>query len=158
DQAVNLTIQGAFKSAGQKCTATSRVIVQRNNYREFVHQLVEKTKTLTLGPGDDSAAYLGPVITEQARDRVFSAVERAASEGSKACCGPRPKDDARLNRGFYVAPTVIEGLRPEMEIAREEVFGPVLGVMEAADFEHAIELLNGVEYGLSASIFTRDLN
>jgi aldehyde dehydrogenase (NAD+) len=158
DQAVNLTIQGAFKSAGHKCTATSRAIVHRAVYPEFLRLLVERTRLLTLGPGDDGSAYLGPVITAQAREHVLSAVEQAESEGCRICCGPVLADEQRLNNGFYVVPTVIDGMRPEMQIAREEVFGPVLGVMQAEDFEHAIELLNGVEYGLSASLFTRDLN
>ena len=156
-QAVNLTIQGAFKSAGEKCTATSRAIVHSDIYDEFSRRLAEKTRALKVGPGDDSEAYLGPVISEQARDNILSAIDSARSDGTEMLCGGRCEDPA-LGNGFYVAPTVFGNVRPDSRIAREEVFGPVLCLMRAESFDHAVELLNGVEYGLSASLFTRDLN
>lgn len=157
EQAVNLTIQGAFKSAGEKCTATSRAIVHADIYDAFSRRLVEKTKALKVGPGDDASAYLGPVISEQAQANILRAIEEGRAGGAALLCGG-PLDDPALANGFYVAPTVFGDVPPDSRIAREEVFGPVLCLMRAESFDHALELLNGVEYGLSASLFTRDLN
>jgi aldehyde dehydrogenase (NAD+) len=156
DQAVNLTVQGAFRSAGEKCTATSRAIVHRDVYAEFARRLVERTGALKVGPGDDPDAYLGPVISERAQTAILKAIEDAQAEGAELLCGgSRP---AGLDQGFYVEPTVFGNVRRESRIAREEVFGPVLCLMAAEDMDDALRLLNDVEYGLSASLFTRDLN
>ncbi len=157
EQAVNLTIQGAFKSAGEKCTATSRAIIHKDVYDEFSRRLVERTKALKVGPGDDSSAYLGPVISEQAQANILRAIDDARSAGLQMLCGGR-MDNPELANGFYVAPTIFGNVTPDSAIARQEVFGPVLCLMRAESFDHALELLNGVEYGLSASLFTRDLN
>lgn len=157
EQAVNLTIQGAFKSAGEKCTATSRAIVHRDIYDEFARRLTEKTRTLKIGPGDDVAAYLGPVISEQAQQNILKAVTETTGEGELLCGGEAPSTP-ELAAGFFVQPTVIGNVSAEARIAQEEVFGPVLCLMKADNFDHALELLNSVEYGLSASLFTRDLN
>jgi alpha-ketoglutaric semialdehyde dehydrogenase len=158
EQAVNLTIQGAFKSAGEKCTATSRAIVHRDVYDEFTARLVEKTKALKVGPGDDNTAYLGPVISQQARDRILTSIEAARADGAELLCGGGRPDGEALANGFYVQPTVFGNVRPDSEAAQAEIFGPVLCLLRANDLEHAIELLNDVEFGLSASLFTRDLN
>ena len=158
EQAVTLTIQGAFKSAGEKCTATSRAIVHRDVYEAFAAKLIEKTKALPIGPGDEASAYLGPVITAAARDNIFRAVAAAQAEGAKLACGGSAPEGAKYEQGFYVAPTVFTDVQPTMTIAREEVFGPVLCLFRAENYDHALELLNGVEYGLSASLFSRDLN
>jgi aldehyde dehydrogenase (NAD+) len=158
EQAVTLTVQGAFRSAGEKCTATSRAIVHRDVYDAFAARLVEKTQSLTLGPGDDASAYLGPVITEQAQSGILNHIRSAQAEGAKLLCGGSAPSEANLRRGFYVLPTVFGDVDATMRIAREEVFGPVLCLMRADDADHALTLLNAVEYGLSASLFTRDLN
>jgi len=158
EQATNLTIQGAFRSAGEKCTATSRAIVLRDIYDAFAARLVEKTKSLKLGPGDDPDAYLGPVISESAQKDILGYIEIARREGAELLCGGGVPTGALFDRGFYVQPTVCGEVRPEMRIAQEEVFGPVLCLMRADDFDHAIALLNDVEFGLSASIFTTNLN
>ncbi len=157
EQAVNLTIQGAFKSAGEKCTATSRAVVTSGIYDEFTARLVEKTKALKVGPGDESEAYLGPVISEDAYKRILAAIDQAKSEGAELLCGGEPVTAGTCAKGFFIAPTVFGNVAPEMPIAQSEVFGPVLCLMRADSFDHAIELANGVEFGLSASIFTRDL-
>jgi acyl-CoA reductase-like NAD-dependent aldehyde dehydrogenase len=158
EQAVNLTIQGAFKSAGEKCTATSRAIIHKDIYDAFTARLVEKTKALKIGPGDDSAAYLGPVISAEARDRILSAISAAKADGSELLCGGSAPEGDNLANGCYILPTVFGDVKPESVIAREEVFGPVLCLMKSESFDHAVELLNGVEFGLSASLFTKDLN
>ena len=158
EQAVNLTIQGAFKSAGEKCTATSRAIVHQDIYDAFAQMLVEKTQALKIGPGDEASAYLGPVISEAAQTNIFRYIEAAKAEGVPLLCGGTVPADPDLAKGFYVLPTVFGEVKPETQIAQEEVFGPVLGLMRANDFDHALELLNGVEFGLSASLFTRNLD
>jgi alpha-ketoglutaric semialdehyde dehydrogenase len=158
EQAVNLTIQGAFKSAGEKCTATSRAIVHRGVYDEFTARLVEKTKALKIGPGNDGSAYLGPVISQQACDRILSAIEAARADGAELLCGGGCPCGDNLGSGFYVEPTVFGNVRPDSEAAQAEIFGPVLCLLRADDLDHAISLLNDVEFGLSASLFTRDLN
>jgi len=158
EQAVTLTIQGAFKSAGEKCTATSRAIVHADIYDEFAARLVERTELLKIGPGDDPDAYLGPVITEAARDNILRHIGAATTEGAKLLCGGSAPQASPLDEGFYITPTVFGDVQPEMRIAREEVFGPVLCLMRADDLNHALTLLNDVEYGLSASLFTRNLD
>lgn len=158
EQAVALTIQGAFKSAGEKCTATSRVIVHKDVYDAFVPALVQKTRSLKVGAGDVADAYLGPVISAQARDRVLRYVELAQSEGATLLCGGDAPTEADLADGFYVNPTLFGDVAPEMRIAQEEVFGPVLAILRADDLTDALSILNGVEFGLSASIFTRNLD
>jgi len=158
DQAVTLTLQGAFKSAGEKCTATARAIIHRDIYAEFTARLVEKTKALQVGPGDDPNAYLGPVITQEAQQRILQAIEAARAEGAELLCGGGVPRGEVFDKGFYVEPTIFGNVRPQMRVAQEEVFGPVLCLMQADDFDQALALLNDVEYGLSASLFTRDLN
>lgn len=157
EQAINLTIQGAFKSAGEKCTATSRVIVHRSVYETFAANLVERTSALKIGPGDDSSNYLGPVITETACENILCYISEAQAEGATLLCGGAA-DDPALAKGNYILPTVFGDVRPDMKIAKEEVFGPVLCLLPAEDLEDAIRLVNDVEFGLSASLFTRDLN
>lgn len=156
EQAVGLTIQGAFKSAGEKCTATSRAIVEAPIYDEFKARIVEKTQSLKLGPGDDAEAYLGPVISEAAQQNILVAVERARGEGAEILCGGKKPDD--LKAGFYVEPTILDGVSPDSRIAQEEVFGPVLVLLKADNPDHALDLMNGVDYGLSASLFTRSID
>ncbi len=158
DQAVTLTIQGAFKSAGEKCTATSRAIVHRDVYDEFTQRLVEKTKALRIGPGTDPDAYLGPVISKEARDRILDTLRSAAASGAQVLCGGGAPDGEVRERGFYIQPTIFGDVAPDSQLAREEVFGPVLSLMKADDLNHAVRLLNDVEFGLSASLFTRSLN
>ncbi len=158
EQAVTLTVQGAFKSAGEKCTATSRVIVHNDCYDAFTARLVERTKSLRIGPGDDSAAYLGPVISEAAQANILRAVREATDSGIALLCGGTAPDDSALQNGFYVQPTLFGDVPPNAPIAQEEVFGPVLCVLRAESTDQALTLLNGVAYGLSASLFTSDLN
>ena len=157
DQAVELTVQGAMRSAGEKCTATSRAIVIENIADDFTRRVVERVRHLTVGPGTDQHAYLGPVITDAAQQRVLGFVERAKTGGAQMLCGGMAGHRPDLAHGHYVWPTVIGGVTPEMEIAREEVFGPVLAIIRVPDFDTALSVANDVAYGLSASVFTRDI-
>lgn len=158
DKAVELTVSGAFRSAGEKCTATSRAIVVGNIAEEFTERVVERTKQLKIGPGTDPDSYLGPVISARARTRVLEQAALAEKKGARVLCGGRIPDDEELRTGYYVAPTVIGGVKPHMTIARKEVFGPVLAIIEVSSFDEAIDVANDVRYGLSASLFTDNLD
>ncbi len=158
DQAVDLTTSGAFRSAGEKCTATSRAIVVGPIIGEFTKRLVEKTKKLKLGPGTDPEAYLGPVITKSAQERILAHIELGKKEGARLLFGGGVPKGEPFDRGFYVEPTVFGDVRPEMKLAQEEIFGPVLAIIGVETFDEAIAIANGTRYGLSASIFTRDLD
>ncbi|MEP6756208.1 MAG: aldehyde dehydrogenase family protein [Chthonomonadales bacterium] len=158
EQAVNLTIQGAFKSAGEKCTATSRVIVHHDVYAAFACRLKEKTEALSIGPGTDPTAYLGPVISRDAQARILKTVADAKKSGSELLAGGSAPDSPALANGCYIKPTLFGNVSPDSAIASEEVFGPVLCLMKADSLDHAIELTNSVEFGLSASLFSSNLN
>ncbi len=157
DQAVDLTVSGAMRSAGQKCTATSRAIVVEPALDEFIDRVVRRVQNLPVGPGTDEAAYLGPLASEPQMRSVLDYIQSGADEGAEMLCGGVRLQGGLYDRGFYVQPTVFAGVSPRMKIAREEIFGPVLAVLPAADLDEAIHIANGVPYGLSASLFTRDL-
>ncbi|MDP9037085.1 MAG: aldehyde dehydrogenase family protein [Myxococcota bacterium] len=158
DQAVELTVQGAMRSAGEQCTATARAIVVDGVADEFSRRVTERVKRLELGPGTDPAASLGPVISEEARERILAHIARALSQGARLLCGgSAPADSERLKYGHYVLPTVLDHVQPTMAIAKEEVLGPVLAIVRVADFEAALRLANDVPFGLSATVFTRDI-
>ena len=158
NQALALTIQGAFKSAGEKCTATSRVIVDREIYPEFKERLVQMTKALKLGPGDFADAYLGPVISSAARENIIRAVAAAQEEGAELLCGGKIPEGSLFENGYYIEPAIFDKVTLNMAIAREEVFGPVLCLMETDGIEEAVYKLNETDYGLSASLFSQSMN
>jgi alpha-ketoglutaric semialdehyde dehydrogenase len=157
DQAAKLTVSGAFKSAGEKCTATSRAIVMNDVRDEFTQRIIKITESMSVGPGSGSAD-VGPVISERAHARILSHIDIARKEGAQVLAGGGVPDDESLSDGYYVAPTVLGGVTSDMTIAREEVFGPVLAIIGVDSFDEALDLANDVRYGLSASLFTRDLN
>ena len=158
EQAVELTVSGAMRSAGQKCTATSRAIVMDDVLEEFTERVVARVKQLKLGPATDEEAYLGPVISGEQRERIMTFIERGKSQGALLLCGGSIPTGDPYDQGFYVEPTVFANVDPDMAIAQDEIFGPVLGIIAASDFEHAMSIANGVRYGLSAGIFTHDIN
>lgn len=151
-------VGGAFSIAGQRCTATSRVIVHRKVYDEFVRILNELTAKLKIGPGSDDASDVTPLIDVKQADRVMGFIERCRTVGATILTGGRRLTGGVYDEGYYIAPTIVAGVTPEMEIAREEVFGPVLALFKADSYEEAIRIHNAVPYGLSASIFTKDVN
>ena len=157
EQATNLTLRGAFAYAGQKCTATSRAIVHDAVYDAFAARLVEKARALRIGPGSDESVVVPPVVSDDQQRSILAAIERGKSEAKLLCGGGAPRGDA-FARGYFIEPTIFGDCKPDSFLAQEEIFGPVLALLRARDLDEAIRLANGVRYGLSASIFTRDLN
>lgn len=154
DLAASLVAAGAMRFAGQKCTATSRVVVCREVEEAFLARLKRQVETLPLGPVTDAAAAVGPVISERARESLLAALGAA---GGRRVCGGAPPADPRFLRGYFLSPAILAGVDPDSPIAQEELFGPVLAVLTAENLEGALALANRTRYGLSASLFTRDL-
>ena len=154
DLAVDATISGGLKSTGQKCTATSRVIVQSDVYDEFKEKLVAEVSAITVGDGVESDSWMGPSVNESQLNTVLSYIEKGKEEGAKLLVGGNKVDN--LN-GYFVTPAVFDEVSPEMAIAREEIFGPVLALMKVGSLEEGLEVANDSEYGLSASIFTDNI-
>lgn len=157
EQALTLTLRGAFGYAGQKCTATSRAILLDSIYDVFAGKLVERAAALKIGPGSDESSVVPPVVSEEQHRSILAAIERGKSEARLLCGGGVPSGDAYKN-GFYIEPAIFGDVPAASSLAQEEIFGPVLSLMRARNFDEAIALANDVRYGLSASIFTRDLN
>jgi len=157
DRAVDNTINGAFASTGQKCTATSRVIVEAPIYDRFVERLVARTRALRVGPGMESATEIGPTIDADQLQTVLRYIEAGVKEGATLACGGRRLEEPPLDHGFFVEPTIFADVNDSMTIAQEEIFGPVLAVLRARDFDDAMRLANDVAFGLSASVQTQDV-
>ncbi|HKX71022.1 MAG TPA: aldehyde dehydrogenase family protein, partial [Acidimicrobiales bacterium] len=155
--AVDGAIFGAFGTSGQRCTSTSRLIVHPDVAGELVDRVVKRAGELRLGDPQDPAVDVGPVITASSAERIAGIVATAVDEGATVACGGESVSADGCTGAFY-APTVLTGVRPDHRIAREEAFGPVLAVLEAADLDDALAVVNGVEYGLSAAVYTRDIN
>ena len=150
---------GAFGTSGQRCTSTSRLILQKGIAAAVVERLVERTRTLVLGDPLDPSTDVGPVITADAAGRIVAMADAARDEGATLATGGSLRDDvAGCEGGTFVEPTILTGVKPTHTVAREEVFGPVLSVMEVDDIDEAVAVVNSVEYGLSAAVYTRDLN
>lgn len=154
DRAARLTAAGAMRYAGQKCTATSRVIVAKEVAAAFAGKLESTIRDLPLGPVTDPKAAIGPVISEAARDYLRAVCNQVSAE--RVFELPIPDEDG-FKRGFFYPPTVVYGAEPDSVVASTELFGPVLAVFPAEDLSHAIELANRSPYGLSATLFTSDV-
>ncbi len=157
DKAVLTAVRGGFGLTGQACTATSRVIVERPLLREFSERLTAAARGMKVGPGLSDGAQMGPAVSAGQRKTDFDYVEIARDEGAEVLFGGGPPDGAAYRRGHFVQPTVLGNVRPDMRIAQEEVFGPVIGVLAVDDLEEAFAVANNVSYGLSAAIVTNDL-
>lgn len=157
-KAVGSTVNAAMFSTGQKCTATSRVIVEDGIYDEFVAALIDAVKALRVGNGLDEGVQIGPAIDRAQLETNVRYCEIARDEGAKLACGGRVLDEGAYAKGFFFEPTVFTAVEEDMRIAREEVFGPVLAVIRAADFDDAMRIANKVEFGLSASIQTQNVS
>jgi len=147
-------VRSAFQNSGQICLCGSRVLVERNIHVEFRDALVERAMTLRVGDPVDEDNQLGPLVSQAHFDKVLAALDRARAEGGTVLCGGRALD----RPGWFVAPTVIEGLGPDCASNREEIFGPVVTLQAFDTDEEALALANAGDYGLSASVWTRDLN
>ncbi len=156
DLAVEAITWSAYGTTGQRCTATSRLIVQRGIKPRLLDALVEKARTLKLGNGLDDAVNVGPLVNEKALTKVSSYMQVAQSEGVRILTGgQRP---AHLSKGYFFEPTLFDGVQRGMRVEQEEIFGPVLSVVEVGSLEEAIDVNNSVQYGLSSSIFTENVN
>ena len=157
DKAMNGIVQGAFGSTGQRCTATSRVIVEESVHDQFVTELIDRTSKLTVGDGIDPANDVAPLSSQNQKDKVLEFIGIGAEEGADLAFGGRDLMDGDLKEGYYVEPTVFTGVTSDMRIAQEEIFGPVLTVFRAKDLKEAIDIANSVEFGLSSSVYTKDI-
>jgi aldehyde dehydrogenase (NAD+) len=157
ERAVDNTINGAFASTGQKCTATSRVIVESPIYDRFVARLVARARELKVGPGMDPATEVGPAIDADQLSTVLRYIDAGVNDGATLACGGRRLGHPPLDHGFFVEPTIFTDVHEAMTIAQEEIFGPVLAVFRARDFDDAMRLANQVAFGLSASVQTQDV-
>jgi alpha-ketoglutaric semialdehyde dehydrogenase len=159
DLALEGVLWGAFGTTGQRCTATSRVVVHRKVAKKFTNMLADRAKQLRLGSGLNEKTDVGPVINRDASEKILEYIEIGRSEDkAKMLCGGRRAEKGDLKHGFFIEPTVFAEVQPQMRIAQEEIFGPVVSVLECRDLDHAIGIANGVKFGLSASIYTRDTN
>ncbi len=156
--AVDGIVWSAFGTSGQRCTAASRVIVQQGVYAELQSRLVEAVEKLRLGPGWEDATDVGPVINRGALDKIHSYSGVGRDEGAKLLTGGEIASDGDLAKGFYYRPTIFADVDPQMRIAQEEIFGPTTALIPVRDADEAIRVSNGIEYGLSSSIFTQDVN
>src|SRR6201981_4124893 len=149
---------GGFGTTGQRCTATSRIIVQKGVYREFVERYVDRAKKLKVGNGLDETVQMGPAINEKQLQTDLSYVDIGKNEGAKMVCGGNRLDRGEYQYGWFMEPTGFTDVEPKMRIAQEEIFGPVVSIIPCDDLEDAIEIANGIEYGLSSALYTKDVN
>jgi aldehyde dehydrogenase (NAD+) len=156
--AVEGALWGAFGTTGQRCTATSRLILHHDIKTKFIDRLVARIEKIKIGDGLDESVEIGPLINRAARDKVQSYMEIGRQEGARVLIGGSAYDIGACANGFFFQPTILDRVTPNMRVAQEEIFGPVLSVIEVPDFDAAIAVLNGTRYGLSSSIYTADVN
>ena len=157
DKALDGIVQGAFGSTGQRCTATSRVIVEEGVYQQFLDQLIDRTAKLKIGDGLDPEVDISPLSSDSQLEKVMEYIGIGAEEGARLMYGGHALSDGEYSQGYYVEPTIFTDVTPDMRIAQEEIFGPVLTVFRAQDLEDAVRISNNVQFGLSSSVYTRDL-
>ena len=157
DYAADILINGAFFSTGQKCTACSRAIIERSIYEPLVEKLVEKTRKLKVGNGLEPGVQIGPAVDEEQLKTDLDYIDIANKEGAQLLCGGKRLAGDNYDKGYFVEPTIFSGVTSEMRVAQEEIFGPVLALMVAEDFDDALRIANDVRFGLSASIVSNDL-
>ena len=158
DLAVDGAVWGAFGTTGQRCTASSRLLVHRAVYDDFLGKLVPRVKALRVGNGLDPKVDMGPAVSERQRESVLKYVEIGKQEGAKLLCGGEKLSGGTLSKGWFLSPAVFADATDQMRIAKEEIFGPVTTVVPISSLEEGIRVANSVQYGLSGSIYTRDVN
>jgi acyl-CoA reductase-like NAD-dependent aldehyde dehydrogenase len=149
---------GAFGTTGQRCTATSRIIVQKGVYQKFVDALVARAQKLKVGNGLDESVDMGPAVNSSQMETDLKYIKIGKDEGAKMLCGGHRLEGDAYAHGWFVAPTVFADVDPKMRIAQEEIFGPVVSIIPCDGLESAIEIANDIDYGLSSSIYTKDVN
>jgi alpha-ketoglutaric semialdehyde dehydrogenase len=157
DLAVEAAAWGAFATSGQRCTATSRLVVHDAAREEFTDKLLARVKGMKVGSGLEPDVELAPVINEKQKDRILEYIEIGKKEGAKVLIGGEELSGDGYDKGNFLRPTVFDEMTPDMRIAQEEIFGPVTGIIRTDDVDEAIRIANSVQYGLSAAIYTHDI-
>jgi 1-pyrroline-5-carboxylate dehydrogenase len=150
EAAATATIASAFGFQGQKCSAASRAIVVEKVYDKFVELIRAKASKLTVGESDNPSNYMGPVVNQSSEQKILEYIRKGLEEGGRLIAGGRKADGA----GYFVQPTVIADVDPKGTIAQEEIFGPVLAIIKAKDFDHALDIANNTEFGLTGGVWT----
>jgi aldehyde dehydrogenase (NAD+) len=158
DLAVEGCVWGGFGTSGQRCTAASRVVVHEKVYKPFLEAFAARAKALRVGDGLDPATQVGPVVSDGQLKTVMKYVEIGQKEGARLVCGGHALTSGAHAKGFFHEPTIFADVDPGMRIAQEEIFGPVVSVIPCKSYEEAVAIGNSVQYGLSASIYTQDVN
>jgi aldehyde dehydrogenase (NAD+) len=158
DLALEGVLWGAFGTSGQRCTAASRVIIHERVHDRFLDMLVHRANRLRLGPGISPETDVGPVVNQQQMNRVLDYIEIGVGEGAKLVAGGGRCVESPCANGYFIRPTVFTGVKQEMRIAREEIFGPVACVVSCSGIDEAVEIANNVPFGLSSAIYSRDVN
>jgi acyl-CoA reductase-like NAD-dependent aldehyde dehydrogenase len=158
DLAIEGGLWGGFGTTGQRCTATSRIIVQKGIYGDFIERYVERAKALKVGNGLDETIEMGPAINENQLKTDLSYVDIGKAEGARLKCGGNRLNKGEYQNGYFMEPTVFVDVDRKMRIAQEEIFGPVVSIIPCDDLEDAIEIANGIDYGLSSALYTKDVN
>ena len=158
DLALDGVLWGAFGTTGQRCTATSRLILHEKIHDRFLQMLTDRAGRLRLGPGLDAATEVGPLIHDEARHKVMEYVDIGKREGASVAVGGALPTARELDAGWFFQPTVLAGVKPGMRVEQEEIFGPVLSTIKVGSLDEAVRVNNDVQYGLSSSLYTRDVN
>lgn len=159
DLAVEGAVWGAFGTSGQRCTASSRLVVHKKVYKQFTKKLIERAEALKVGNGADPKTDMGPVINADAVHKIMGYIEIGEREdGARLASGGKRLNKGAYEHGYFIEPTIFTDVAPTMRIAQEEIFGPVTAVIPTTSLEEAVEIANGVRYGLSAAIYTQDVN
>ena len=158
DLAIDGGLWGGFGTTGQRCTATSRIIVQKGVYGEFVQRYVGRAKHLKVGNGLDETVDMGPAINEAQLKTDLTYVEIGKDEGARLACGGNRLEQGQYQHGWFMEPTVFRDVDPKMRIAQEEIFGPVVSLIPCDNLEHAVAIANDIQYGLSSALYTKDVN
>ena len=158
DLAVEGALWGAFGTTGQRCTATSRLILHKKVSEKFMDKFVNRVKNIKTGNGLDPKIEMGPLVNASQRERVHKYIDIGKKEGAKLILGGSFHEKGDCKKGFFYSPTIFANVKQNMRIAQEEIFGPVVVIIEVENFEESIKVLNNTRYGLSSSIYTNDVN